>query len=130
MMQTKRKRRLPLLAALLFFALSGCGTMSAGEKGAWIKVGQLAVCAAAKLACERYGGEDCSAWTALGCDVAGGVVDVLAAKKAPPAEAATRAMVITNFASSPLRTTYEAKRVKRQPGFRVPTADKPPLEIK
>lgn len=117
------KRSVIILALLL----SGCAGMTAAEKremrGAWIRVGHAAACAAAMLACERYGGEDCAAWTKLGCTVGGSVVNILAAKTTPPTETEVRGTVTRAMTGLPVPPK------KKPPGFRTPTRDSEPLKV-
>lgn len=122
-----RRGFLVLMAMVATVAMTGCGTMTAAEKRAmakaWIKVGQQAACAAALLACERHGGDDCTAWSKLGCVVSGSVVDVLAVKTTPPTEKAITTTVTRAYHGLP------AAPKKRAPGFRTPTKDGTPLKI-
>lgn len=118
-------RKLSLLAALLFFVLGGCGTMSAAEKRAmakaWIKVGHQAACAAALLACKQHGGSKCEDWAGLGCMVGGSVVDALAVS-VPPSTTEISGHVTRAMATVP-------SVAKRVPGFKTPTTDSQPLKI-
>ena len=122
-----RRGFLALIAMVATVAMTGCAGMTAAEKRewtrAWIKVGQATACASAQLACQRYGGDDCAAWTKLGCTVSGSVADMFAAKTTPPTEKAITTTVTRAYHGLP------AAPKKRAPGFRTPTKDGTPLKI-
>ncbi len=118
-----------VVAGFILVALASCGgPLSSGEKGL-IKWGASAACVAAQMACAEYGGEQCSALTKMGCVIGGSALDRLLASGKPVTEAAIQTEVRRVYASSPLRVQYKAQHA-RKPGFRVPTCDSKPVDVR
>lgn len=122
------KALLPLLL-LAGVASSGCG-MDAAQRRAWVQVGTQAACAAGRLACEQYGGDQCTALVKMGCAITPDVIKVLVAKQVPPTAGEVNHTVARAYSASPLRATMAPKA---KPGFAVPAGgarDSRPLEIR
>ncbi len=121
------KSLLPLLL-LASLTSAGCG-MDAAQRRAWVKVGTQAACAAGRMACEQYGGDQCSALVKMGCAITPDVIKVLVAKQAPPSSGEVSHEVARAYSSSPLRASM-APRIR--PGFHAPTSaptDSPPIKV-
>ena len=122
-------RKLSLLAALLFFALSGCGSMSDALKKGLADLSKEAACAASVLSCQELGGTPAMCEKVRqGCMVIGDkVVKRVVSAKELPTSSEVAEMTTRAFGASPFRATL---RTRTKPGFRTPITDSKPVEMR